>query len=128
MWEKVDLTTHGKFASNKRQRSLEKKNMNVVFFQNIKRKRVVNEGKSDLARTRGRCTWDKRRATQIKKKTCLIWVGLVLWHINRCWLFNAKSCFYIHIEYMICKHILFIQLNDQTVLFPKIQFSISQQS
>ena len=31
--------------------------------------------------------------------------GLVLWHINYCWLFNAKSCFYIYIRYMICKHI-----------------------
>ena len=23
-----------------------------------------------------------------------------------CWLFSAKSCFYIHNKYMICKHIL----------------------
>ena len=26
--------------------------------------------------------------------------GLVLWHINYCWSFNAKSSFYIHIRYM----------------------------
>ena len=27
------------------------------------------------------------------------WVGLVLWHINHCRLFNSKSCLYIYIEY-----------------------------
>ena len=50
--------------------------------------------------------------------------GLVLWHINHCWLFNANSCFYVYIKYMICKHIFFryTQLNDETVLI--IQFSI----
>ena len=32
--------------------------------------------------------------------------GLVLWHINHCCLFNAKSCFYISIKYLICNHIL----------------------
>ena len=31
---------------------------------------------------------------------------LVLWHINHCRLFNAESCFYIYIKYMICKLIL----------------------
>ena len=30
----------------------------------------------------------------------MIWLGWVLWHINHCWLFNAKSSIYI---YMICK-------------------------
>ena len=30
--------------------------------------------------------------------------GLVLWHINHCRLFNAKSFLYIYIKYMICKH------------------------
>ena len=40
------------------------------------------------------------------QETWLVWFGLVLWHINHCWLFNAKSCFYIYIKYMICKHIL----------------------
>ena len=24
----------------------------------------------------------------------LVWFGLVLWHVNHCWLFNAKSYFY----------------------------------
>ena len=33
----------------------------------------------------------------------ILWmVGFILWHINLCWLFNAKSCLYIYIEYMIC--------------------------
>ena len=60
--------------------------------------------------------------------SCLIflWFGLVLWNIKNCWLFNTKSCFYVYIKYMFCKQIL--QLNDQTVLFLTIQFSISQQS
>ena len=29
----------------------------------------------------------------------MIWFGLVLWHINHCWLFNAKSSLYIYIKY-----------------------------
>ena len=106
------------------------------------------------------------------------WFVLVLWHINHCRLFNAKSGLYIYIRYiwiglfwfygistivgylmlntvytyildiyMICKHKstklnsskycnvsltiqlninhLFIQLNDQRVLFLTIQFSMS---
>ena len=31
----------------------------------------------------------------------LVWFGLVLWHINHCWLCYAKSILYIYIEYMI---------------------------
>ena len=27
-------------------------------------------------------------------------IGLVLWHINHCRLFNAKSCLYIYIKYI----------------------------
>ena len=38
----------------------------------------------------------------------LVWFGLVLWHINHCGLFNAKSYFYMYIKYMICKQILYI--------------------
>ena len=30
----------------------------------------------------------------------MIWVGWVLWHINHCRLFNAKSCLYIYIKYI----------------------------
>ena len=30
----------------------------------------------------------------------MIWFGWVLWHINRCWLFNAKSFLYIYIKYI----------------------------
>ena len=33
-------------------------------------------------------------------------VGWILWHINPCWLFNAKSCLNIYIKYMIYKHIV----------------------
>ena len=27
-------------------------------------------------------------------------IALVLWHINHCWLFNAKSCFCLYIKYI----------------------------
>ena len=27
----------------------------------------------------------------------MVWFGWVLWHINHCWLFNAKSSLYIYI-------------------------------
>ena len=30
----------------------------------------------------------------------MIWLGWVLWHINHCRLFNAKSSFYIYIKYI----------------------------
>ena len=30
----------------------------------------------------------------------LVWFGLVLWHINGCGLFNAKSSLYIYIKYV----------------------------
>ena len=30
----------------------------------------------------------------------MIWFGWVLWHINHCWLFNAKSSLYIYIKYI----------------------------
>ena len=30
----------------------------------------------------------------------MIWLGWVLWHINHCRLFNAKSSFYKYIEYI----------------------------
>ena len=32
--------------------------------------------------------------------------GLVLWHINHCKLFDAKSFLYIYIKYMISKNVL----------------------
>ena len=63
---------------------------------------------------------------QLNKNIFLLmtWFGLVLWHISHYRLFNAKSCFYIYIKYMICRY---TPLNDKTVLFLTIQFSISQQ-
>ena len=30
----------------------------------------------------------------------MIWFGLVIWHINHCWLFNDKSSLYIYIKYI----------------------------
>ena len=74
----------------------------------------------------------------------IVWFDWVLWHINHCGLFNAKSGLFIYIKYMICKHkstklnsskfsnnsinhqtFVYTQLNDQTVLFQTIQFSKS---
>ena len=55
-------------------------------------------------------------------------IGLVLWHINHCWLFNAQSCFYIYIIWFLNTFCRYTELNDWTVLFLTIQFSLSQQS
>ena len=68
----------------------------------------------------------------------MIWFGLVLWYINHCRLFNAKSCLYIYIKYIWFGLVWFygistivgylIQspfLNIQRVLLQTIQFSIS---
>ena len=70
---------------------------------------------------------------------------MVLWHINHWRLFNAKYCFYIYTRYIwfvnkvkqfqvllyitnnLIKHksFVYIQLNDQTLLFLTIPFIIS---
>ena len=48
----------------------------------------------------------------------MIWFGLVLWYIKYCKSFNAKSCLYVRIKYMISKHILWITvLNEQLLIF-----------
>ena len=31
---------------------------------------------------------------------CIVWFGLILWHINHCRLFNAESSLYIYIKYI----------------------------
>ena len=41
-----------------------------------------------------------------KTKERDILIGWVLWNINHCRLFNAKSCLYNYIRYVICEHIL----------------------
>ena len=80
----------------------------------------------------------------------LVWLGWVLWHINHCRLFNAKSSSYIYIKFLLIMFLnepkltvkwlqvllyiaidsikqsfVYTQLNDQTVLFQTIQCSIS---
>ena len=59
----------------------------------------------------------------------MCWFSLVLWHMNHCCLFNPKSCFYIYISNICFVNTFsrYTQLNDQTVLFLIVQFSISQQ-
>ena len=37
-----------------------------------------------------------------KKIMQLVWFDCVLWHINSCGLFNAKSCLYIYICVCVC--------------------------
>ena len=39
-------------------------------------------------------------STYILNTYHLVWLGWVLWHINHCRLFNAKSSFYIYIKYI----------------------------
>ena len=54
--------------------------------------------------------WDECdfRQVPMEAPSRLIWFGLILRHINHCFLLNTKSCFYIYITYMICRHILSI--------------------
>ena len=33
----------------------------------------------------------------------MIWFGCILWHINICWLFNAKSSLYIFFPHTTCE-------------------------
>ena len=54
----------------------------------------------------------------------LIWFGLVLWHINHCRLFNAKSFLYTYIKYMISKQILEITFLNEADLFIDLFFFI----
>ena len=44
------------------------------------------------------------------------WFVFVLWHINYCRLFNAKS-FYTYIKYMITKHISYITCLNEPEIF-----------
>ena len=50
----------------------------------------------------------EKSKSSYRLKFDLVWFGLVLWYITHCWLFNAKSCFYIYTKYMIRKPILYI--------------------
>ena len=45
------------------------------------------------------------------------WFGLVLWHIDHCRSFKAKSFLYMYIKYMISKHILKITFLNKTDLY-----------
>ena len=75
--------------------------------------------------------WIKTNCTPIKNLTlCQILFDLVLWHINHCKLFNAKSSLCIHIRYRwfvinnsIKQSFVYTQLNDQTVLFKQFNFA-----
>ena len=47
----------------------------------------------------------------------MICFALVVWHINHCWLFNARSSLYIYIKYMSCKlFFLLTFLNDPELI------------
>ena len=45
----------------------------------------------------------KKKQGSVSKCFDSVWSDLVLWHINHFWLFNAESCFYIYIKFVICK-------------------------
>ena len=49
----------------------------------------------------------------------LVSFRFVLWHINHFRLFNAKSFSYIHIKYMISKHILLIRCLNEPHFFAR---------
>ena len=51
-----------------------------------------------------------------------MWFGLVLWHINHCRSFNAKSFLYIYIKYTRFLNILSMTfLNEfQLIFFPQL--------
>ena len=52
-----------------------------------------------------RFLYDQEKDSNVKEKF-LVSFGFMV--INHCWLFNAKTHFYIYIRYRICKHILLI--------------------
>ncbi len=52
----------------------------------------------------------------------MIWFGWVLWYINHCRLFNAKSSLYIYIKYLICTHIFLITFLNKPEGFFCTQF------
>ena len=72
-----------------------------------------------------------------RRRFCFIrlWFGLVLWHINLCRLFNAKSIF-IHINSYVSNNsvlykysffFIYTHLNVKTVISQTNQFGISKQ-
>ena len=58
------------------------------------------------------CRKNEEKKTEVRElkqgneyREVLIWFALVLWDIKHCWLFNAKSYFYIYIEiYDLLRH------------------------
>ena len=68
---------------------------NYIFFDAKYSLKVLNCNRN---------THEKQRLFSFKEHFKLHCFGLVFWHINDCWLFNAKSCFYISRKYVICKH------------------------
>ena len=66
----------------------------------------------------------------IQDTTFLVWFNSVLWHINHCRLFIAKSIF-IHMNSSVSNNFIqffvYTHWNVKTVLFQTIQFSLSMQ-
>ena len=51
------------------------------------------------------CLWEENYMDTLKNKLeTFQMIGLISWHINHCWLSNAKFYFYIYIKYIISKH------------------------
>ena len=52
------------------------------------------------------------------KEVWLVWFCWGLWHINHCWLFNAKSCLWIYIKYeLFVNTFLITSLNERELFF-----------
>ena len=64
-------------------------------------RKISNEKKEEEKRERKRKRKEEKEKKTEEKRGKRF--GLASWHINHCWLFSAKYCFYIYIKYMICK-------------------------
>ena len=105
VWARVgELIEQGKW-SNRRTSSERKWNINI--FSSIGSVEIQQVLKILLPNIHFHNTWSNRSIylsiylnwKKRKGKFGLVWFGLVLCHINRCRLFNAKSSLYIYIRY-----------------------------
>ena len=56
----------------------------------------------------------------------MIWFDLVLWHINHCRLFQAKSFSYIYIKYIWFGLIWFYDISTIVVIYEGLYFDLAQ--
>ena len=68
----------------------------VILFNKVYRRSVLWWLKLDMI-------WGLKHDYHYPRASMLIWFGEVLWHINHCRLFNAKSSLYIYNKWRINK-------------------------